>query len=362
LAREFATIARRSTTRLARRGSLAVWVALIVLFAVSPLLASGSLGRSAILSMLPFAAVLMIAAIGQTLVIGQGGLDFSVPGAIALSAVIVAHVGADGHGIVVAIVVALAACIAGGVLNGVLVSRGGVPPIIATLGVNSLLIGAAVQVSQQTVVPAPADLTRLMLDKTAGIPNTFLIACALVAGVAFVMRRTVFGREYEFAGMSPAAARVAGMPVARMQIAGYAIAAASYAVAGIVLAGYIGNPDINAGNPYLLSTVAAVVLGGASLAGGRASVVATGAGALFLSQLNQVVLASGSEIWAQYMIQGAVIALGMALRAVPLGFLVSSRRDGSAAEPPQGTAAQDLAPDARSQSSAPLGVAGPNRP
>jgi ribose transport system permease protein len=337
-----AEITARWLARLAQRGTLAVWGALALLFALSPLLAPGSLDQSSLLSMLPFAAVLMIAAIGQTLVVQQGGLDFSVAGAIALSAVILTHNAKGGGSVAFAMAIAIAACVAAGVVNGLLVGRGGVPPIIATLGVNALLVGTAVEVSQQSVVPAPADLTRFMLDKTLGLPHTFLIACAAVALVAFVMRRTVLGREYEFAGMSPAAARVAGMPVARLQLCGYAAAGAFYAVAGIVLAGYIGNPDINAGSPYLLSTVAAVVLGGASLAGGRASVVATAAGALFLSQLNQVVLASGSEIWAQYLIQGAVIALGMALRSIPTAALTSRWRSEPAAAWIEPTTSQSL--------------------
>jgi ribose transport system permease protein len=325
---------RRSNARLARRGSLAIWAALVVLFCASPLIASGSLQKSALLSMLPFAAFLIIAAIGQTLVIQQGGLDFSVPGAISLAAVIVTqHANGDDGKVLVGVILAIGACTAAGTLNGLLVARARIPPIIATLGVNALLIGAATQLSHRTVIAAPGNLSRFMLDKTVGLPNTLLIAAALTAVCALVMRRTVFGRLYEHAGTSPAAARIAGMPVARLQVSGYAVAGASYAVAGVCLAGYLRNPELDVGSPYLLSTVAAVVLGGASLSGGRASVVATAGGALFLSQIDQVVLSSGTQIWAQYLIQGAAIGLGMVLRVIPAA--IGRRGPASQAQQPQ---------------------------
>jgi ribose transport system permease protein len=301
-----------------RRAGFAVWIALALLFAVSPLLASGSLSGSSLLSMLPFAAVLIIASIGQTLVIQQGGLDFSVPGSISLAAVIVTHYANQHNGRLLAgIVLALVACGLSGLLNGLLVAVARVPAIIATLGVNALLNGAATQYSGGNVTTAPSSLSHFMVDKAAGIPNTIIIAVVIVIIAAVILRRTPFGRRYELCGTSPAAARIAGMPVRRLTITGYIVAGVAYGAAGVVLAGYTSTPDVNAGDPYLLSTVAAVVLGGASLAGGRASVLATGAGALFLEQLNQVVLSSGANVWAQYLIQGGVVGLGMTLRLLP---------------------------------------------
>jgi ribose transport system permease protein len=312
------TVLRRGFARAGLQSSLTVWVALLALIIASPILAPGSLSGSALRGMLPFAAVLAIAAIGQTLVIQQGGLDFSVPGAISLSAIILTHhAGQQESGVVGAIVIALVVGTAAGAVSGLLVARASIQPIIATLGVGALLVGVADQVSNQLVVPAPARFTHFMLEKTLGIPNTFVIAVVLVILVAIPMRKTVFGRQLEFTGTSAAAARTAGLPVVRIRVAAYALAGTFYAVAGIVLAGYLGNPDINAGNPYLLSTVTAVVLGGAALTGGRASVIATAVAAVFLVQLEQVILSSGAEVWAQYMTQGVVIALAMAVRTVP---------------------------------------------
>ena len=97
----------------------------------------------------------------------------------------------------------------------------------------------------------------------------------------------------------------------------YIVASLAYGGAGILIAGFLRTPGIGAGNDYLLPTIAAVVLGGTSLAGGIGSVVATAGGALFLTQLEQVVLGIGAPASVQLIIQGSIIALGMAVRNVP---------------------------------------------
>ena len=117
----------------------------------------------------------------------------------------------------------------------------------------------------------------------------------------------------------PARRYAAGIRVRDYQVATYVLASLSYGAAGILVAGFLGTPEIGAGNDYLLPTIAAVVLGGTSLAGGRGSVVATAVGALFLTQLEQVVLGMGAPSSVQLVIQGSIIALGMALRYLPDG-------------------------------------------
>jgi ribose transport system permease protein len=155
------------------------------------------------------------------------------------------------------------------------------------------------------------------VHKTLGIPNTVLVAVATVAIVAAVIRTTVPGRRFVAVGASAAAARAAGVRVGGYVIATYVLASLTYAVAGILITGYLQTPGISAGSTYLLPTIAAVVLGGTSLAGGNGSVVATAIGALFLTQLDQVVTANGAAESVQYIIQGSIIAIGMLLRNVP---------------------------------------------
>jgi len=297
----------------------AIWVATALLFAVSPLIASGSVSSSALLSTLPFAAILAIAGIGQTLVVQQRGLDLSVPGMITLTTIIVTKYphGHEGR-LPGAIALVLLACVCSGLVSGIAVTWLGVTPLVATLGVNALLIGVVLQItSGASTFSSPPGLARFALDKTAGIPNTVIIAVIVVALVAAFIRVTVVGRRFVFAGASPAAAHAAGIRVRTYLLSTYVLASVAYGGAGILVAGFLGTPGIAAGDSYLLPTIAAVVLGGTSLAGGTGSVIATAVGALFLTQLQQVVLGSGASASGQFIIQGAIIALGMGLRNIP---------------------------------------------
>jgi len=297
----------------------AIWVATALLFAISPLLASNSLTSSALLSMLPFASMLAVAAIGQTLVIQQRGLDLTVPGMILLTTVIITeHAGPSNGRLPVAILLVVLACVASGVLSGLAITQLGITPLIATLGVNALLMGTQFQLtSGQATASSPPGLTSFAAHKTFGIPNLAIVAAIAVIVVAVLLRTTIPGRRFVAVGASAAAARVAGIRVTGYVIATYVFASLTYGLAGIMIAGYFPTPGPGAGSTYLLPTIAAVVLGGTSLAGGTGSVVATAVGAVFLTQLDQVLTANGASEAVEFMIQGAIIALGMLLRNVP---------------------------------------------
>ncbi|HXR13044.1 MAG TPA: ABC transporter permease [Solirubrobacteraceae bacterium] len=294
-------------------------MATALLFAISPLLASNSLSKSALLSMLPFASMLAAAAIGQTLVIQQRGLDLTVPGMILLTTVIITqHAGGSNAGLPVAILLVVLACAASGVVSGLAITQFGITPLIATLGVNALLMGTVYQLtSGQATGSSPSTLTSFAAHKTLGVPNTAIVALIAVIVVAVLIRATVPGRRFVAVGASAAATHAAGIRVSSYVIATYVSASLAYGLAGILIAGYFPTPGLGAGSTYLLPTIAAVVLGGTSLAGGTGSVVATAVGAVFLTQLGQVLTANGAAESIQFIIQGSIIALGMLLRVVP---------------------------------------------
>ncbi|MBB5157187.1 ABC transporter permease [Saccharopolyspora phatthalungensis] len=297
--------------------SAAVWVMTAVLFAVSPLLAPGVMSAASLNSMLPFAAILVIASVGQTLVVQQGGIDLSIAGTISATAVVVTNYAAlDGSRLPIALVLALVVAVAIGLVNGGLVALLGVNPIVATLGVNSLLLGLVQAVSGGAPTAAPDVLTRAALSHVLGIPTTVLIAVVFVVAVTVVIKKTAVGRQFEFVGANSRAARAAGLTVARTIATAYVGAALCYAVAGVLIAGFLRTPGLFVGDSYLLPSIASVVLGGTSLAGGMGSVIATAGGAVFLTQLNQVVLAQGATTAVQYLIQGGIIALGMGARGI----------------------------------------------
>jgi ribose transport system permease protein len=304
-----------------------IWTATVLLFVVSPLVADGALSHSALQAMLPFAGILAIAAIGQTLVIQQGGLDLSVPGTFSLGVVLVTVVpgGEDGK-LALALAVVLLVGLAAGLANGLLVTRLGITSLVATLGMNAVLVGTVLQVTHGSIAyKATGNWADFASSKVAGIPTATIVALGLVIVAAAAMRWSLFGRRFDLVGASPVAARSAGLPVARYQVASYVAAGACYAFAGALLAGFLGSPQLFAGNDYLLPTIAAVVLGGTALGGGRGSVVATGAGVLFLSQLEQVVELLGASEAVQDVIQGAIVALGMGLRNAPWRRLLGAR-------------------------------------
>lgn len=309
----------RAHFRVPRGPYAAIWPATALLFAVSPLVASGSDGSSALRSTLPFAAILAIVGIGQTLVIQQRGLDLSVPGVISLSAILVTKLpnGSDS-GLLTAVIVVILASALAGLVSGLAVTRLGITPLVATLGVNALLLGTILQITGgSSAASAPPALASFTFGRVVGVSYLVLIALALVAGVAFVVRRTTTGRRFVAIGTSAVAARAAGMPVRRYQAVTYSIAAVCYGLAGMLVAGYLQTPGLSAGNNYLLPSIAAVVLGGTSLAGGGGSVLATAVGALFLTQLQQVVFGAGAPTSVQLLVQSIAIGLGMALRSIP---------------------------------------------
>lgn len=320
-------------TRLGLLGRLrsqytAIWPATIVLFAISPLIAGGSLGISALQSTLPFAGVLAIVAIGQTLVIQQRGLDLSVPGMVSLSAILVTKLPGGHPGqLPPAVFAAVGACLLAGLVTGTAVTLLGVTPLVASLGVNALLLGVILAVTGgSATTSAPSNLVAFASHRVFGLSAIVWLALAVVALVAWLGRATIPGRRFTMIGTSPAAARAAGYPVARYELLTYAAAGTLYGLAGVLLAGYLGTPGLSAGGTYLLPSVAAVVLGGTSLAGGRGSVLGTLGGALFLTQLQQDVFGAGAPQSVQLVIQAAVIGLGMAVRTIPWHAWTTARR------------------------------------
>ncbi|MFN8623428.1 MAG: ABC transporter permease [Chloroflexota bacterium] len=322
--------------RWTRSRFLPIWIATLLLFIVSGIVAPGTLSESSIQGMAPFAAILAVAAAGQTLVIQQRGLDLSLPGMISLTTVLVTKIpGGKDDALVLALVVTLLAAVVAGVINGLAVTRFGITPLVATLGVNALLVGTVLFLTSGTsTAAAPPQLNTFALARTLGIPNTVLVAGIVVVAIAAVIRFSVPGRRFVAVGANPVAAHAAGIPVARYLMGTYIVAALTYAVAGILLTGFLSLPGAQPGDNYLLPSIAAVVLGGTSLAGGAGSVVATSVGAVFLTQLGLVVRALGAPQSVQLILQGVIIAVGMGLRLVPWGRVRGAlRRGGSGAAP-----------------------------
>jgi ribose transport system permease protein len=277
--------------------------------------------------MIPFASILALVALGQTLVIQQGGIDLSVPGIVSLSGVILSYYSAaqpgmdGGSTLLFAILLAFAAALIAGIINGLLVSQAHVAPIVATIGMNALLYGVNLKISGGTPVQVPQGFSDFVDFKIFGVTTLAYIAVGMTIVVAFIIKKTVFGRRFEAVGANPRAARAAGIVSGRYQLAAYAGASLLYCLGGILLAGLMSLPSSFQGDSYLMPSIAAVVLGGTSLFGGAGNLAASVIAALFLTQLQQLVLTTGSSVGVQFLFQGGAIIVGVAVYSLKFNAL-----------------------------------------
>ena len=300
---------------------LRIWVLTGLLLIASAIFVPGTMTSTALLSMLPFASILALVSIGQALIIQQGGIDLSCAGVVSVTAVIVVVMSEGSNArLTPAIGVALAVAALAGLVNGVAIARLGVTPLIATLAMNALLTGVVFSVTGGNIASAaPNGLTDTVSARVLGLQIVTWIPILVIAILTVLLRKTVLGRTFEAVGAAPATARAMGLGVDVVQVGAYIVASLTYAFAGVLLAGFVARPDLLSGDAYLLLTIAAVAIGGASLGGGRTSLVATGIGALFLTQLDQVVQAAGAPTAMQYVIQGAVLIVGIGLGRIGSG-------------------------------------------
>jgi ribose transport system permease protein len=305
------------------RTSRGILSATVLLFLLSAIVQPASLSSSAFAGLIPFACVLGLVALGQTLVIQQGGIDLSVPGVVSLSGVIVSYYssGAPGLGgstLGLAIFYAVVAALIAGLINGLLVAYARVAPIVATLGMNAVLYGFDVNVSGGTPVQVPESLSQFVDYKILGVSSLAYIAVGITCILTFLTKKTVFGRTFEAVGANARAARATGVVAGRYQVCAYVAASLLYCSAGIFLAGLMHLPSAFQGDGYLLPSIAAVVLGGTSLLGGSGNLAATGIAALFLTQLQQLVLTTDAGVGVQFLFQGAAIIVGVGVYSLNL--------------------------------------------
>lgn len=294
-----------------------IWGGTIILFIVCGFIAPGVVKPAAINSMLPFAAILAITAVGMTVVIQQRGLDMSLPGIMTISGLLFAQIGYSTGSTLLAVPLTLLIALGIGIVNGLLVAKVNITPIVTTLATNAILMGAVRAVSGGSPMTAPAELAAFSHSKFLGIPMTLILAVLFIVTISVVTKRTIPGRRFVAVGANPAAATAAGIPILRYQVATYAIAAVCFAVAGMLFTGFIGSASQTAGVDYLLPAIAAVVVGGTPFTGGRGSVIASGVAALFMAQLGQMVLALGAGTAVQLLVQALAIVIAVAVRNVP---------------------------------------------
>jgi ribose transport system permease protein len=258
------------------------------------------------------AAVVAILAFGMTYVIVAAGIDLSVGSVAALSAVGAGWIVGTGLPGVAGLVAGPLVGLAAGLLSGLAIAYGRLPSFIATLAMLSIARGLTLVVSEGRPITMPPAISWLGSD-WGPVPVPILVMLLMFAITSFVLNRTVFGRSLYAVGGNEEAARLSGLPVRRLTATVFAVSGLFAGVAGMVLAGRLGSAQPQAAMGYELDAIAAVVIGGASLAGGQGKATGTLIGALVLAVIrNGLNLLNVSSFWQQVVI-GLVIALAVGL-------------------------------------------------
>jgi ribose transport system permease protein len=291
--------------------------AVLILLAVSQLVITSRFFETSTLSTLtPLVGILVLVAIGQGLVISTGGLDLSLPATMTLMGAIVLKQSEGQNGqLLHAIVVCAVACVVIGLVNGVLIEGLRMSSLVVTLAVGQLVLGGT-QLYRGAVPPVqqvPANLGSWATADVGGVSVILLAALVLAVVAVLCLHRVVAGRRLVAGSTAERAAMLTGIRAARYRIGAYVLAALVYGAGGVLAAGQTGTPDLSLGQPYLLTSVVAVVLGGAALTGGRVSPVATLMGAIFIAVLDFDLRVRGLSPGGRLIAQGAVLVLGLVL-------------------------------------------------
>jgi ribose transport system permease protein len=296
---------------LATRGP--VWIAVALLFLLASSVSPAFMSLEEVRNIFQVTAFLGVTAIGQTIALMVGGIDLSIGGMVTLTNVLATSL-MDGRN--AAILPAVGACLLAGVLvglvNGVLIAYLRVTPMIATLSTNSILFGVALVYTGGAPHGSAAPLFVPMgQGHIAGVPASGLSWIVVALVMAFVLTRTVFGRWIYAVGANPVAARLMGVPVQPVLLAAYMLSSVMAVLGSLLITAYIGNPSLGIGDQFLLTSVAAAVVGGAALTGGIGSIISTIGGALFITEANSFTNIAHMSTGTQYIVQGAIIALSV---------------------------------------------------
>jgi len=275
------------------------------------------------------AALIGIAATGMTLVIIAGEIDVSTGPAVALSSVIVAVAMTEwGLPALLAILITLVVGAGWGALAGLLRARFLVPSFIATLGLWSVLRGIGQFGTDALPVPLPLDepVMPFLTGTVLGVPTPAVVMILAFLVFAFVARKTAFGRSVFAIGGNAAAARLAGIKVVRVRVVLFAIMGMLGALSGVLLAARLGSGNAGAANGLEFDVIAAVVIGGTAMSGGRGSLIGTFLGVIFITLIGNGLVLLGVDSFLQSVVRGVIIVLAVLLN------VTLSRKRGSIEE------------------------------
>jgi ribose transport system permease protein len=300
--------------------NLGLVIALVLLCVVGVITAGERFASTAnALTILGLAATIGVVSIGMTFVIIGGGIDLSVGAIVALSSVWCTTLSTqtmaeDTHWLVM-VFVALAVGAGCGLVNGLLISYGRIVPFIMTLAMLASARGLAQIIShRKTQIVRVTELREFFTKEILGV-QVLVWIFALVAVIGWVLlNRTTFGRRTVAVGGNPEAARLAGIPVKRHTVYLYVLVGVCCGIAALILVARTTTGSATHGNLYELDAIAAVVIGGTLLTGGRGTIVGTVLGVLIFTTLNNIFILNNRSISEQELLKGAIIVAAVLLQ------------------------------------------------
>lgn len=225
-----------------------------------------------------------IIALGMTFVIISGGIDLSVGSIVGVSSIVISKLLVSGMPIFPALVLALLVCTFLGIIDGVIIYYGKVPPFIATLGMMQAARGIVMLLSSARMIAGlPKAFTKFSQGIIIGLPSLFFVWLLVILITYVLTTKTVFGRNVFAFGSNIEAARLSGINVANVTISVYALCGLLSGLAGVLMTSRLGNGIPTAGQGYEMDAIASAVVGGASLSGGSGTIIGTVLGALLIS-------------------------------------------------------------------------------
>ena len=297
-----------------------VLIGLIVIFGIFALLSPSFLTGPNLLNVLQQSSINACIALGMTMVIVSGGIDLSVGPTAALSAVITASLLVAGVPVPIALCAAICVGLLTGLFNGILIAYAGLQPFIVTLGGLSLYRALSlIYTGGNPIFGLPKEFRSIFTSNLMGVPNPVIIVAVLAFIAWFVLNRTPFGEYVLAVGGNREAAHVAGVPVKRTLISVYMISGALAGVGALILTGRLGAAEPIMGNLWELDAIAASAIGGASLMGGRGSIVGTLMGAVILGGLRNGLTLMNVQAFYQLLATGIIIIVAMLIDRLAKG-------------------------------------------
>ncbi|MGJ8599242.1 MULTISPECIES: ABC transporter permease subunit [Shouchella] len=296
--------------------TLGPFIGLFLIILIISILNPGFLSAPNLLNVLRQVSINALIAFGMTFVILTGGIDLSVGAILAFSGAVTATLLSSGMDPILAILIGLLVGAALGAINGIIIAKGKVAPFIATLATMTIYRGATLMFTDGRPVSNLGDSTLFQMlggGYFFGIPMPAITMMISFVILYLILKKTTFGRRVYAVGGNEEASILSGIKVDRIKIYVYSLTGFLAAVAGVILTSRLNSAQPTAGTMYELDAIAAVVLGGTSLTGGKGWIVGTLIGALIIGVLNNGLNLLGVSSFFQQMVKGSVILLAVLL-------------------------------------------------